>query len=75
MDVDADNGWLEVVPGTHRLGNVQRTLNVPWQFAGQEEVFRRHSVGLRMPAGSVCLFDAALVHGSPPNRSREVRFA
>lgn len=75
VDVDADNGWLEVVPGTHRLGNVQRTLNVPWQFAGQEEVFRRHSVGLRMPAGSVCLFDAALVHGSPPNRSREVRFA
>lgn len=75
VDVDAANGWLEVVPGSHRLGNVQRTLNVPWQFEGQEEVFRRHSIGLAMPAGSVCLFDAALVHGSPPNRTDQVRFA
>lgn len=43
VDVDERNGWLEVLPGSHRLGNVQRTLNVPWQFAGQEEVF----VGIR----------------------------
>ncbi|MCB0963628.1 MAG: phytanoyl-CoA dioxygenase family protein [Acidimicrobiales bacterium] len=75
VDVDERNGWLEVVPGSHRLGNVQRTLNVPWQFAGQEEVLRRHGVGLEMPAGSVCLFDASLVHGSPPNRSADIRFA
>ena len=74
-DVREDNGWLEVVPGSHRLGNVQRTLNVPWQFAGQEPVFLRHSVGLEVAAGSVCLFDAALVHGSPENRSAETRFA
>lgn len=74
-DVDAENGWLEVVPGSHRLGNVQRTLNVPWQFAGQADVFRPHSVGLEMPAGSLCLFDAALVHGSPPNLTEEIRFA
>lgn len=74
-DVDRTNGWLEVVPGSHRLGNVQRTLNVPWQFEGQQEVFRQHAIGLPMAAGSVCLFDAALVHGSPPNRSDQVRFA
>lgn len=75
VDVDESNGWLEVVPGSHRLGNVQRTLNVPWAFEGQEEVLRAHAVGLPMAAGSVCLFDSALVHGSPANRSGEVRFA
>lgn len=75
VDVDELNGWLTVVPGSHRLGNVQRTLNVPWQFEGQEDVFRNHGVGLKMAAGSVAIFDAALVHGSPPNRSNEIRFA
>lgn len=75
VDVDERNGWLEVVPGSHRLGNVQRTLNVPWQFEGQQDVFRSHAVGLQMEAGSVCLFDAALVHGSPPNETDQVRFA
>lgn len=75
VDVGEENGWLEVAPGSHRLGNMQRTLNVPWQFAGQEDVFRPHMTGLEMAAGSVCLFDSALVHGSPPNHSDDVRFA
>lgn len=75
VDVDEHNGWLQVIPGSHRLGNAQRTLNIPWQFRGQESVFAPHLVGLPMRAGSVCLFDAATVHASPPNRSSDIRFA
>lgn len=74
-DTGPDNGWLQVVPGSHRLGNLHRTLNVPWAFEGQADVLGRHAVGLEVPAGGLVLFDAATVHASPPNRSGEVRVA
>lgn len=75
VDTEEGNGGLQVVPGSHRFGNVHRTLNVPWQFAGLEDVLRRHSVPLTVPAGGVVLFDSATVHGSPPNRSGATRIA
>ena len=75
VDTGPDNGWLQVVPGSHRLGNLHRTLNVPWAFEGQADVLRRHAIGLAVPAGGLVLFDSATVHGSPPNRSGDVRLA
>ena len=75
VDTDEENGGLQVVPGSHRFGNLHRTLSVPWQFAGLEDVLRRHSVPLTVAAGGVVLFDSATVHGSPPNRSGATRVA
>lgn len=75
VDTDLSNGGLQVVPGSHRFGNRQRTLSVPWQLAGTEEVLRSWSVPLTVPAGGVVLFDSATVHGSPPNPGTEVRTA
>jgi len=75
VDTDEHNGGLQVVPGSHRFGNLQRTLNVPWQFAGLEEAFRPWSVPLTVPAGGIVLFDSATVHGSPPNQSDQIRVA
>lgn len=74
-DTDEGNGGLQVVPGSHRLWNPQRTLSVPWQLAGLEEVMRRHCVPLAVSAGGVVFFDSATIHCSPPNRSDTVRLA
>lgn len=75
IDTDRSNGGLEVVTGSHRFGNHQRTLSVPWQLAGCEEVLRSWSTPLSVPAGGVVLFDSATVHGSPPNPGSELRIA
>jgi len=75
VDTDEHNGGLRVVPGSHRFGNCQRTLNVPWQLAPFVEVLRERSVPLEVPAGTVVFFDAATVHSSLPNHSGEVRMA
>ena len=74
-DTDERNGGLAVLPGSHRFGNWQRTLNIPWQLAPYGEVMAARSVPLTVPAGHVVLFDAATVHSSPPNRSDRVRVA
>lgn len=74
-DTDEHNGGLQVLPGSHRLGNLQRTLNVPWQLARYGEAMARRSVPLSVPAGCVVFFDAATVHSSPPNQSSRVRLA
>lgn len=74
-DTGVHNGGLHVLPGSHRFGNLQRTLNIPWQLARFGEIMAELSVPLAVPAGSLVLFDAATVHSSPPNHSEEIRLA
>lgn len=74
-DTSERNGGLCVLPGSHRFGNLQRTLNVPWQLARFGDEMARRSVALTVPAGGAVLFDAATVHSSPPNRSNRMRLA
>lgn len=75
VDTDDTNGCMYVVPGSHRFGNCQRTLQVPWPFAGLEETLRAHGIPIHLPAGRVLFFDAAAVHFSPPNLSSSMRLA
>ena len=37
-DVTINNGALHIILGSHRFGNTQRSLNVPWQFAPYTDV-------------------------------------
>lgn len=74
-DTGPGNGGLEVLPGSHRFGNLQRTLNVPWQLDRYFDVMATHSVPLEVRAGELVLFDAATVHRSQPNRSERIRLA
>jgi ectoine hydroxylase-related dioxygenase (phytanoyl-CoA dioxygenase family) len=70
VDVDAPNGALCVVPGSHR-----RTTGV--RACGQEslptrphqDALRHLAVTVPIRAGQAMLYDAALVHGSHPNSS------
>lgn len=71
-DVTADNGPLEVVPGTHR-----GPLHEHWHdgvFTGSvaREVVAAHrdqAIPVTGTAGTACLMHTRLLHGSAPNRS------
>lgn len=73
-DTDGHTGGLRVLPGFHRFGNTQRTLNLPWQPAPYAEVLERESAA-QGASGGVLLFDVATVHGSLPNMGPDVRLA
>lgn len=74
-DVDLSNGTLQVVPRSHHLGNRDRSLAVPWAFEGLHDTFWALSEPLVVPAGSLVLFDTAMVHCSAANDSDVARVA
>lgn len=74
-DVSVQNGALHVVPGSHRFGNSQRSLNVPWQLDPFVKTLWKYAIPVPMKAGQVLFFDSATIHCSPPNNGKELRLA
>ena len=75
QDVSSSNAPLQVVPGSHRFGNADRSLAVPWAYQGLHDLFWEHAVPLSVPAGHMVVFDTALVHCSGANTSGDDRVA
>lgn len=76
VDVDASNGALSVVAGSHRWTNGSRPSGQqPLPTARWQDAFAARSELLPLAAGSAVVYDAGVVHGSPPNRSAEARVA
>ncbi len=75
VDSDLDNGTLQVVEGSHRLGNHDRSLAMPWAFEGLHDLFWELATPLVVPAGTLVLFDTAVVHCSAGNTSGRPRLA
>lgn len=73
VDARTDNGCLRVVPGSHRFGNRDRSLTVPWAYEGLHDLFWEFAVPVEARAGSMVIFDTALIHGSLPNESDVIR--
>lgn len=76
-DVDADNGPLQVIPGSHR-GPVLDHSNRDGVFCGavdpDDPDFRlEDAVTLTGTAGSATVHHVRMLHGSAPNRSRRSR--
>lgn len=74
VDTGAHNGSLHVLPGAHRLpftirgtGLRSPTLGLRWQYGELRD--------LPLRAGQAVIYDHRVIHGSPPNRSDEVRLA
>ena len=75
VDTEVHNGALHVLPGSHLFGNRHRSLNVPWEYEGLQNIMFKYLVPLPMKAGQVCFFDSATIHYSPDNLSDDFRVA
>ncbi len=70
---EEDNGWIGVVPGSHRVApGLGGTAVAEW-FVPYREVLREHLVAVPARAGDAVVWDSRLIHGSPPNRSSSDR--
>jgi hypothetical protein len=77
-DVNARNGCLRVLPGTHHYGFALRPLSEsgPVDHPFKEVMpllSAKYSRDIEMAAGEALIFTGRLLHGSGPNRSDEER--
>ncbi len=76
QDVDAENGCLQVVPGSHRHDQPLRGIGSGFRYrAAEAELRARHLHDLLMRAGEAVFFDHRLIHGSRGNDSALPRLA
>jgi hypothetical protein len=70
-DTDRDNGCLQVLPGSHRAGQIVAHGSGKGTYAHGDwaEVDESRAVDVVCPGGTVVLFSANLLHGARPNRS------
>jgi hypothetical protein len=75
VDVDEQNGCLNVVPGSQTLMQSPFAVNeYPSPFHPVMNLLdQEYTRGLPMPAGSVVAYDSRLLHGSGENRSNRIR--
>lgn len=75
VNVDARNGTLHVVPGSHKLlPHIEGPGSLSY-FAPYRDDLDEHLVALSAPAGHGFIFDDSIVHGSPDNRAPDPRIA
>jgi hypothetical protein len=76
MDVDAFNGCLQVVPGSHRISTDPRAHFDRGRFDELGAVLREfHTVAVPLRVGQGIFYDGALLHGSAANQSGHRRVA
>lgn len=76
VDVDAHNGCLEVVPGTHLESLDHRPHGDACRFSAVADGLRAtHTRAIHTPRGHGVFYDGALLHASRPNTSPGRRIA
>lgn len=66
-DATPENGGVEVVPGSHRLGTLEHRLGERGFFCHEGD----DGVPVPLRAGSVAVFSSLTVHRTGPNRTRD----
>jgi ectoine hydroxylase-related dioxygenase (phytanoyl-CoA dioxygenase family) len=74
-DTSAENGALEVIPGSHRMSASLRSPSLPVSFESRRGELRSYLQLLPMKAGEALIFNHALLHSSPANTSKTPRVA
>jgi len=76
VDTNQENGVLNVVPGSHHLGEIRAYGGAPPYYADYVEALKRKFfVPLPVFAGHAIAFDDRLLHYSEANQSRSDRMA
>ncbi len=68
-DVNAENGAMQVLPGSHTFFDALRSPSIPDPISGIWNEIRPDLVSVPMKAGQALIFSQALIHASPPNTS------
>ena len=70
-----ENGCLRVVPGSHLTGRIVEHSRNPGRHGSWTQVDESRAVDLVIPAGTVVLFSANLLHGAYDNHSNRTRYS
>ena len=74
-DVDAQNGAIKVLPGSHRFSNAFRGPTLPVIWREVMDLLEEKMQSLPMKAGEAFIFDHSLLHSSHDNLSGRERLA
>jgi hypothetical protein len=72
VDVDENNGCIQVIPGSHKWFSVLRSFNMPYYFI-EFDLVKDKLKAVPLNKGSVVVFAHNLFHGSKPNYSNVFR--
>ena len=75
QDADLDNGCLQIVPGSHRSGEIAEHQQTPSMHGSWTQIEPSQAVPLPMAAGTVTIFSANLLHGTTDNQSERTRYS
>lgn len=67
QDVNADNGAMQVLPGSHLFFPPVQAITIPFAFSGHSDLIYRQMKTIDMKAGEVLIFDNRIVHSSTSN--------
>ncbi len=75
QDTNHINGTINVIPGSHKLEIYQRSLNIPWNLEAYTKLLWKFMIPINVKTGQALFFHSALIHGSTPNLSDNLRIA
>jgi len=73
IDLNDENGTLEVLPSSHRIFPTYRGSSIPEFFAECSEDIKPYMQKLYPKAGEAVIFDQSIIHYSKANRSNDIR--
>ncbi|MFL9935087.1 phytanoyl-CoA dioxygenase family protein [Paraburkholderia sp. RL18-103-BIB-C] len=76
VDTDSSNGGQSIFKGSHRIVDVLRGPYFPSPFVTHAAtIVEKYLMEVPLRAGQAIIYDHALVHATPPNRSQQTRVA
>jgi len=73
IDLNDENGTLEVLPRSHRIFPTYRGSSIPEFFADCSDDIKPYMTKLYPKAGEAVIFDQSIIHYSKANRSDNIR--
>ena len=73
IDLNDENGTLEVLPRSHRIFPTYRSSSIPEFFGACAEDVKPYMKKVYPKAGEAVIFDQSIIHYSQANRSNDIR--